>query len=289
MAIEILGWEDPATAGAAVDTYAGFGVPYPAYAGAGYEEIVGDAAYAGDLYSGELYSGDLYAGDLYSGDLYAGDLYSGEMYAGDNVAYGDQAVYGADPDLRNLLAVTGAAPMARPRRAAPIRRVMPARPPMRPPMRMPAPMRAAAPMQARAPAPPRIAPGVHPQAVQVVEKPAEGLRAWAIGLDSNTPIPGGATQTVTTQPQVLFRGERLTVPNDIAGDSQILDLKIGNRSQLASGQFGLPARAYVETAIDNSLHMDTAQISQFIQMLVQNTSSQPRRFTAQIKGKAVIP
>ncbi len=277
MPIEILGYDD---------THAGAEM----YAGAA--EIVGGDAYAGDMYSGDyyagdayagdMYSGDCYAGDLYSGDYYAGDMYAGDMYAGDHVAYGDSIAYGADPDVDRLLAVTGAAPVARPRRMPVARR--PAAPVRAPARGAPAPMAARRPMPVARPAP-----VVRPQAVQVVERPAEGLRAWAIGLDSVTPIPGGATQTVTTQPQVLFRGERLTVPNDIAGDFLILDLKIGNRSQLASGQYGLPARAYTENAIDNSLHMDTAQISQFIQMLIQNISSQPRRFYAQIKGKAVVP
>jgi hypothetical protein len=126
----------------------------------------------------------------------------------------------------------------------------------------------------------------------VSEQPFRAGREWVIGFDPVTlparvaPALLGASVLVVTQPQVVFRGERLIIPSDIGGGVQIIDVKVGNRSQLAAGA-SLPGRTFDERGVGVRLQMDTAQISQQIIIIAANTTGADITFTASIIGRAV--
>jgi len=111
-------------------------------------------------------------------------------------------------------------------------------------------------------------------------------REWQLNFDSETPVPGGATRTIIRQPQVIFRGERLIVPSDIAGQFLIVDIIVGQRSQFAATG-SAPARTYQENAVGSRLALDTAQISQNLVLRVENIGSTDQRFVASMIGTIV--
>jgi len=101
-----------------------------------------------------------------------------------------------------------------------------------------------------------------------------------------TKIDAGGTLDVAIQPQVVFRGERLTIPSDIAGQIIVQDLKVGKDSQFASVG-GVPGRSFDERATGGRLRMDTAQISQQVVLRITNTGGAPVDFTASITGTSL--
>lgn len=114
------------------------------------------------------------------------------------------------------------------------------------------------------------------------------VRNFPLGfVQNNPPVAAGAVANLTAQPQIPFKGERLIVSSDIGGLFLILDLKVGKNSQIPSGQFGIPARAFSEFATDMVTHLDTASTSQFITLSIQNISSQPSPFFASLRGTYV--
>lgn len=117
------------------------------------------------------------------------------------------------------------------------------------------------------------------------ERPTKA-REFPLGFESPTTIAPGATATITSRPQIPFRGERLIVPSDIAGSFSILDLRVGKNSQFTSSG-AVPARTFQENAVGIRLQLDTAQISQDVTLSVQNIGGAPQTFRASIIGSAV--
>ena len=110
-------------------------------------------------------------------------------------------------------------------------------------------------------------------------------REFIIGLGI-TAIPGNGSAQIGVQPQVIFRPERIVIPSNIAVDFMLTDIKVGKDSQLVSPG-AIPAVVFVENAFGVRLKMDTAQIAQFITLLITNTNAQPRNFSGAIIGPAV--
>jgi hypothetical protein len=111
------------------------------------------------------------------------------------------------------------------------------------------------------------------------------VREYPLGLD-DTLVRAESTANITVQPQVVFRPERLVIPEDIAVDFLIRDIKVGKNSQLVS-PVALPAVMFTEQAFGVRLKMDTAQISMFVTVSVTNTSKEDRYFRGVIFGPAV--
>lgn len=111
-------------------------------------------------------------------------------------------------------------------------------------------------------------------------------REYVIGLESTAAILAGAAARVSTQPQVPFRVDRVVVPSDIAGSFVISDIKVGKNSQLAA-EGNISCRTFQENAVGVSLKGDTAQVSQFVTLAVQNISGGALTFRASIIGPAV--
>lgn len=109
-------------------------------------------------------------------------------------------------------------------------------------------------------------------------------RLFPIGFTSDGVIPATASAVIITRPQVLFKGIRLSVPSDIAGDFTIDDIKVGKNSMFAA-ESSLPARCMQEDAWGVYMHLDTAQISQDVSLAVTNISGADRVFRAMILGK----
>ena len=125
------------------------------------------------------------------------------------------------------------------------------------------------------------------ETARVVErKEPSKSREWPLGFDSVTTIAGLGTVAVTSQPQVIFRPDRIIVPSSIASDFLINDIKVGQKSQFISSD-PVPAVTFQETAFGVRLMMDTAQISQDVTMNVTNTSGGPLRFNATMIGPIV--
>jgi hypothetical protein len=111
-------------------------------------------------------------------------------------------------------------------------------------------------------------------------------REFPLGFESALPVGPGATSSITSRPQVPFRGERLIVPSDIAGSFTLLDLRVGKNSQFSSSG-AVPARTFQENAVGIRLQLDTAQISQDITINVQNIGGAPQTFRASLIGSAL--
>ena len=116
----------------------------------------------------------------------------------------------------------------------------------------------------------------------VKETDPNKARRWPLGFTPTT-ITAGTVATLSTQPQILFRPERLVVPSDFAGGLSISAIIVGQASQLAA-QAQLPARTYTEFGVGVDMHLDTADISQFVQLGLSNNSGHDIAFYGQFIG-----
>ena len=119
----------------------------------------------------------------------------------------------------------------------------------------------------------------------VVPRQVTKAREYPLGFPTTT-VNGGASATISAQPQVPFRGRRLLIPSDIAGSFLITDLKVGKNSMFPTSN-PVPARAFTELGVGVDLNLDTAQISQLVSIGVTNTSGANLSFNACIIGTAV--
>lgn len=127
----------------------------------------------------------------------------------------------------------------------------------------------------------------HPRVIDVKQVDARAPRQLVIGFSAAS-VAAGVQAVISVLPQVIFRGQRLVVPSDIAGSFSIDDIIVGNRSQLVSAG-ALPARAFQENCLNNELHLDTASVSQQLILKVTNTSAGALAFSAALFGTAAIP
>ncbi len=113
-------------------------------------------------------------------------------------------------------------------------------------------------------------------------------RIMVLGIQSASTVAAAASEVITFRAQVLFRGRRLIVPDAIASLFTIDDIKIGNTSQFAASG-AVPASAFGEAVAGtgDNLVMDTAQTSQDIVMTVTNRSLAATQFRAALFGDAV--
>lgn len=118
----------------------------------------------------------------------------------------------------------------------------------------------------------------------VKDEPPQHARRFPLGFESAGPIAVGASVTITSRPQVLFKGQRLSVPSDIAGSFVVDDLKVGKDSQFVA-EGSIPARCLQENAISNDFELDTAQISQDVSISVTNIGGAPVTFRAALWGQ----
>lgn len=97
-------------------------------------------------------------------------------------------------------------------------------------------------------------------------------REFPIGFSTEvgSPIPAAQTVGVQTLPQVLFRGERLAVPNSIVLNFQIADIKVGKDSQLAAPG-NMPAECFSNISVGVRMQLDSAEPGITITLFLDNT------------------
>jgi hypothetical protein len=99
-------------------------------------------------------------------------------------------------------------------------------------------------------------------------------REFPIGFSTEvgSPIPAAQTVGVQTLPQVLFRGERLAVPNSIVLNFQIADIKVGKDSQLAAPG-NMPAECFSNISVGVRMQLDSAEPGITITLFIENTDA----------------
>lgn len=112
---------------------------------------------------------------------------------------------------------------------------------------------------------------------RVVSEGVEKYRKIPLGINSDTPILAGATRNVTTRPQMRAKIMRLIIENPEWW--RVLDIKVGNKSQLISAG-ALPGIMFSADAQDVNLVGDTASTSQDVIVVVENKTGADHRFEA---------
>lgn len=138
--------------------------------------------------------------------------------------------------------------------------------------------------------------GINPQiaaalmkrgALMVKEQGFTKAREYPLGFASVGAVAAGGAARITTQPQVVFRVERLVIPSDIGGSFVIDDLVVGKNSQFAATNIAVPARVFDERAVGVRLKGDTAQVAQDVLLAVTNISGAGITFRAAVIGSVV--
>jgi len=88
---------------------------------------------------------------------------------------------------------------------------------------------------------------------------------------------------VVSRPQIHFLGERLLIPSNIAPFFSLIDIKVGNRSQL-SNSTALPAQVFAENQVGVRLQLSPATVAQDIALVVENISMDKQTFMATLIG-----
>lgn len=126
-----------------------------------------------------------------------------------------------------------------------------------------------------------------PRTIDVQSRAARAPRRLALNFRS-LGVPINTTVDLATRPQLPFRPERLFVQSDIAGNFEIVDVIIGNRSQFAQAT-PMSARIAAETSFGFDLHMDTAMVAMDVVLRIANITGAPSDFRATIAGTSAIP
>lgn len=116
----------------------------------------------------------------------------------------------------------------------------------------------------------------------VVENALTRRRRYPLGFVP-TVIDGGTSALIPSAPQNLFRPERLVIPSDIAFDLGVVDIKVGNQSQLVQS-VEVPAALFSEVAIDTNVTFDTAEVGNQVSVQARNKIAAPIEFTAGLIG-----
>lgn len=119
-------------------------------------------------------------------------------------------------------------------------------------------------------------------AAGVVKRGLDRKRRYPLGFVP-TSVAAGTTTAIPSAPQNLFRPERLVIPSDIAFDLGVLDIKVGNQSQLAQS-VEVPASLFSEVAINTGVTFDTAEVGNQVSVQVRNKSAGALEFTAGLVG-----
>jgi hypothetical protein len=126
-----------------------------------------------------------------------------------------------------------------------------------------------------------------PRTIDVQSRAARAPRRLALNF-RELAVPINQTRDLPTRPQIPFRPERLFVQSDIAGNFEIVDIIIGNRSQFAQAT-PMSARIAAETSFGFDLHMDTAMVAMDVVLRIANITGAPSDFRATIAGTSAVP
>lgn len=116
----------------------------------------------------------------------------------------------------------------------------------------------------------------------VVQRDLDRRRRYPLGVVP-TSITAGTQASIAASPQNLFRPERLVIPSDIAFDSGVVDVKVGNVSQFVQSA-EVPGALFSEVAINTGVNFDTAEIGNQISSVIRNKSGATFEFSAGYVG-----
>jgi len=124
--------------------------------------------------------------------------------------------------------------------------------------------------------------------VAYTQKEATRGRELVMGFDSGAgTIAAAGTANVNSNPQQVFRPERITIPATIAPHFLLNSLTIGTAIQFLNAT-GVHAETFGSTAQDVRLRMDTAQINSVVSFNVTNLSGAVVRYFASLIGSSVL-
>ena len=126
-----------------------------------------------------------------------------------------------------------------------------------------------------------------PRTISVASRPGRAARRLPLNF-RYLAVPAATTVDISNRPQIPFRPERLFVQSDIAGNFEIVDIIVGNRSQFAQAT-PMSARIAAETSFGFDMHMDTGMVAMDVNLRVANITDAPSDFRATIVGTAAIP
>jgi len=116
----------------------------------------------------------------------------------------------------------------------------------------------------------------------VVKNALDRRRRYPLGFVP-TLVAGGTSALIPSAPQNLFRPERLVIPSDIAFDIGVVDIKVGNQSQLVQS-VEVPGALFSEVAIDTNVTFDTAEVGNQVSVQARNKTLVGVEFTAGLIG-----
>lgn len=110
-------------------------------------------------------------------------------------------------------------------------------------------------------------------------------RRYTIGFGP-TAIPPSSTVTIQSQPQVLFRGEKLINTGDSTG-LFMQGLFVGNKPQLPTFQSPIAVSTYAGTVLDNEQLLDTCDPALFLTFQIQNITAATLTWSMSMVGHVV--
>lgn len=111
-------------------------------------------------------------------------------------------------------------------------------------------------------------------------------RRYTLGFGPTT-IPPLSTVTVQTQPQVLFRGEKLIDTSVVQAGLFIQGIFVGNKPQLPTFQSPIAVTTYAGGVLDNEQMFDTCDPALFITFQIQNITGATLTWSASLIGHIV--
>lgn len=106
--------------------------------------------------------------------------------------------------------------------------------------------------------------------VEVRERTCFEAREFPIGF--NETITAGQTEGIESKPQVMYRGERLSIGASRVGNFDVTDIKVGKDSQLAADG-NLDGETFSNLSIGVRMVLDTAEPGILIILEVENTDT----------------
>jgi len=116
----------------------------------------------------------------------------------------------------------------------------------------------------------------------VVKTGLDRRRRYPLGFVP-TVVAAATSALIPSAPQNLFRPERLVIPSDIAFDIGVVDIKVGNQSQLVQS-VEVPGALFSEVAIDTNVTFDTAEVGNQVSVQARNKTLAAIEFTAGLIG-----
>lgn len=116
----------------------------------------------------------------------------------------------------------------------------------------------------------------------VVQRGLDRRRRYPLGFVPTT-VAAATTSQIPSAPQNLYRPERLVIPSDIAFDTGVSDIKVGNISQLVQA-VEVPGALFSEVAINTGVTFDTAEVGNQVSVNVRNKSASAFEFSAGLVG-----